>query len=126
MGFGIPAMDTADQRLFARVNALNEAIVAARPAAVIRKALDKIVRESSTHFNNEEEFLAQAGYPLLKGHAALHLQMRAELASVKEELGRTESRAIWTECGLLVKQLFVEHTLRETKIYRGLPYANSH
>ncbi len=126
MGFGIPAMDAADQRLFAQVNAFNEAIADGRQARVIRAVFKSIAREASIHFKSEERFFAQIGYPLLKGHAALHRQMCAELDYVKEELGRAESRATWIACGLLVRQLFVDHTLRETAIVRGLPHADPH
>ena len=50
--------------------------------------------------------------------------MTAELMNVKEELNRSEDRATWMECGLLVRQLFVDHTLRETTVYRNLPRAD--
>ena len=125
MGFGVPAIDAADRRLFALVNALNQATLDGSPAKTVQTALEKILRLASLHFHREENFFAQVGYPLLKGHAALHRQMRAELEHVKDELSRVESRKIWMEYGLLVKQLFVEHTLRETAIYRTLPQAKS-
>ena len=120
-GFGVAEMDAADRRLFAQVNTFNEAIVNGRHEQAIHYVFDKLMQDASLHFRHEEQFFSQVGYPLLKGHAALHRQMTAELRNVKEELRRTEDRATWMECGLLVRQLFVDHTLRETKVYRSLP-----
>ena len=125
MGMGVPAIDAADQRLFANVNAFNRAIVEGEPDEAVHDMFDKMVRESLSHFRYEEQFLSKVGYPLPDGHAALHRQISAELEYVKQDLNRTKSRRTWAECGLLVKQLFVEHTLREARIYRSLPRAGA-
>ena len=79
----------------------------------------QLQREAFGHFENEERVLSECAYPLQKGHGALHVEMRAELEHAMAIFRDVEARATWAECGLLVTQLFVEHTRQESMKYRN-------
>lgn len=118
-GFGIPELDAADRRINALVHELNQAIADGRDGAEIQRLMNQLLLDAFSHFEHEERVLSECAYPLPKGHAALHLQMRAELEHAMEELRNVQAHAMWAEYGLLVAQLFVEHMRQETMKYRN-------
>jgi len=119
IGCGIPELDASDQRLKALVHELNQAIADGRDGDDIQRLMDQLLLDAVSHFEHEERVLSECAYPLPKGHAALHLQMRAELEHAMEELRNVQARAMWAEYGLLVAQLFFEHMRHETMKYRN-------
>jgi hemerythrin-like metal-binding protein len=118
MGFGIPELDAADRKLSALVHELNQAIADGRDGVEIQRVMNLILLDAVCHFEHEERVLSECDYPLLKGHALLHLQMRAELEHAMDKFRDVEARAMWPEYGLLVAQIFVEHMRQEAIKYR--------
>jgi len=119
MGLGVPELDAADRRLNALVHLLNQAIADGRDGEEIQRLMHRLLLEAFSHFENEERVLSECAYPLQKGHAALHVQMRAELEHAMAVFRDVDARATWVECGLLVAQLFVEHMRQESMRYRN-------
>jgi hemerythrin-like metal-binding protein len=119
MGCGIPELDASDRRLNALVHDLNQANADGRDGAEIQRLMNQLLLDAVSHFEDEERVLSECAYPLPKGHAALHLQMRAELEHAMEDLRNVQARATWAEYGLLVAQLFFEHMRHETMKYRS-------
>ncbi|MBE0627087.1 MAG: hemerythrin domain-containing protein [Burkholderiales bacterium] len=117
-GFGIPELDLADRDMVAQAHVLNQVIAEGGDAAEIQRQANRFLREAVNHFKHEEQVLWECGYPLLKGHAALHAQMLAELEHAREALCSAERRAAWTEYGLLIKQLVSDHFRQEAMKYR--------
>jgi len=117
-GFGIPELDAADQGLIALAQVLNQAIADGRDAGEIRRLMNQLVLDAVSHFDLEERVLSERAYPTAKGHAALHLQIKAELDHVMEKLADVEAHPVWAEYGLLVTQLVVDHFQQETAKYR--------
>jgi len=125
MGLGIPELDAADRRLNALVHELNQAIADGRDGEEIQRLMHQLLLEALSHFENEERVLSECAYPLQKGHAALHVQMRAELEHAMAIFRDVEGRATWAECGFLVAQLFVEHMRQESTRYRNFLRSSS-
>lgn len=117
-GFGIPELDTADQRLMALAQGLNQAIADGCDGGEIQQLMHQLVLEAVSHFEFEERILLDCAYPVAKGHAALHLQIKAELLHAMEQLADVEARSTWTDYGLLVMQLVFEHLHQETAKFR--------
>jgi hemerythrin-like metal-binding protein len=117
-GFDIAELDAADRRLCALVHELNQSIADGCEGEELQRLTNQLLLEALSHFEHEERVLAQSAYPLPKGHAALHRQIRAELEHALAELGNAQSKATRVEYGLLVKQLFVEHMRQETMKYK--------
>jgi hemerythrin len=118
-GTGIPELDAEERRLSAQVHELNRAIADGRGADEIWQLMNRVLLDAVSHFEHEEQVFAKCAYPLLKGHAALHRQMTAELEHAMEVLRAVEARSMWGEYGLLVAQLFDEHMRQETMKYRN-------
>lgn len=118
LGFGIPELDAAERRLSALVQELNQAIADGREGNELQGLMSQLLRDARSHFEHEERVLVECAYPQPKGHAALHVQMRAELEHALAELRDAKAQAMRAEYGLLVKQLFVEHMRQEMSKYR--------
>ena len=117
-GFGIPELDAADQSLIALAQVLNQAIADGRDGREIQQLINQLVLDAVSHFEIEERVLSERAYPAAKGHAALHLQMKAELEHAMEQLAQVGTHAMRTEYGLLITQLVVDHFRQETMKYR--------
>jgi len=118
LGFGIPELDAADRRLGTMAQELNDAIDSGRDTEAIQHLMDRLLLEAIGHFEYEERVLTERAYPLPKGHAALHLQMRAELEHAMDVFHDMKAHATWAAYGHLVTQLIVEHFRQETISYR--------
>ena len=118
LGLGIPELDADDRRLIALVRELNEVIDSGRDATGMRRLMQRVLDAAIDHFEREERVLLQTSYPLRRGHAALHRQMKSELEYAMEQFERDEMRSAWPAFGLLVEQLFFEHLRQETASYR--------
>jgi hemerythrin-like metal-binding protein len=119
IGFGIPELDASELRLSALALELNQSIAEDADADAIQRVMNQILLEALSHFELEERVLSESAYPLPKGHAALHLQMRSELEHAMEKFRDVQARALWAEYGLLVAQLFVEHMRQEAIKYQA-------
>lgn len=117
-GFGIPELDAADQQLISLAQIVNQAIADGRDGREILRLMNQLVVEAGSHFETEERVLMNCAYPAVRGHAALHRQMKAELLHAMEQLADVEARATWAEYGLLVTQLVINHFLQETAKFR--------
>jgi hemerythrin len=119
MAFGIPELDGQHQHLVVLINALNEAIVSGATTDKLAGLMDAILADSRNHFSDEERILTDADYPHRKGHKLLHEILENELAHVKQDCDGAKGAKLWPEYGLLVRQLFFNHFLDETKKYRA-------
>jgi len=117
-GFGIPELDAADRQLIALAQVLNQAIADGLNRGEILRLINQLVLEAVRHFELEERVLSECSYPTAKGHAALHLQMKAEIEHATKELADAGAHAMWAEYGLLITQIIVDHFRQETMKYR--------
>jgi len=118
MAFGIPELDEQHKHLVVLINALNEAIVSGAVTDKLAGLMDAILEDSRAHFSDEERILTDDAYPHRKGHKLLHEILKNELDHVKQECDGTQNIKLWPEYGLLVRQLFLNHFLDETRKYR--------
>ena len=118
MGCDLPELDAEERRINALVHELNRAIADGRDGEEIQRVMNQLLLDALDHFEHEERVLSERAYPLQKGHAGLHRQIRAELEHAMEVLRDADARATWAACGLLVAQLFVEHMREETMKFR--------
>lgn len=71
-----PSLDAEHKQIIESINELYTAMNGADQAAATRRALDKLVQYTRTHFAHEEKILLEAAYPDLLAHKALHDNMR--------------------------------------------------
>lgn len=118
LAFGVPELDHEHRHLVDLVNKLNEAIASGATTEKLLGPMNVILVDSWNHFRHEETLLTDANYPFRKGHKLLHELLKAELEHVKQDCSRDQDTKSWPEYGLLVKQLFFDHFVNETKKYR--------
>ncbi len=114
----VPEMDEEHQQFIARVNELNRAILESEDKATVALAMERMLSDAASHFLHEEEMLAHCDYPELEAHAAKHTELVAQFDRVKQEFAAADISFVWAAKGLRIKQLLVEHLLREDMKYR--------
>ena len=118
LSVGVPEMDDEHRQFIARVNDLNSAILESEDKAAVARAMDIMLAEAARHFAHEEELLVRWKYPEAAAHAAKHAELAAQFERVMKEFADTDISFVWALKGLRVKQLLVEHLLKEDTGYR--------
>ena len=118
LSVGVAEMDDEHRRFIARVNEVNKAIVESEDKATVARMMDLMLTEAEHHFSHEEKLLAQWDYPETDAHIAAHAEIRAQFERVMKQFAQTDISFVWALKGLHVKQLLVEHLLKEDMKYR--------
>ena len=118
LSVGVPEMDEEHRQFIARVNELNRAVVESEDKAQVALAMDRMLEEATRHFSHEEELLARWKYPDTQGHTAKHAQLSAQFERARKDFNQTEISFVWALKALHLKQLLVEHLLKEDLKYR--------
>jgi hemerythrin len=118
LSVGVPEMDEEHRQFIARVNELNKAIIESEDKATVERLMDLMLMEAAHHFWHEQELLTRWGYPDAAAHLAKHAELTAQFERVMKEFAETEVSFVWAAKGLHLKQLLVEHLLKEDMKYR--------
>ena len=114
----VPEMDEEHRQFILRVNELNKAIVESEDKATVARAMDLMLAEAARHFKHEEQILVRCKYPEAAAHTAKHVALTAQFERVKKEFAQADISFVWAVKGLHLKQLLVEHLLKEDLKYR--------
>ncbi len=118
LSVGVPEIDQEHRQFVARVNELNRAIIECRDKAAVERLLDLMLMEASHHFWHEQRLLTEWKYPQCAAHAAKHAQLTAQFDRVMKEFEQADVSFTWALKGLHIKQLLVDHLLKEDMKYR--------
>lgn len=72
---GIHLIDTQHKNLFEAVNRLADSFKAGHAAEQARESLDFLLKYTVEHFQTEEKYMKDMGYPKLTSHMAEHAQL---------------------------------------------------
>ena len=125
LSVGVPEMDEEHRKFIARVNDLNRAIIESEDKATVKRAMDLMLMEAAHHFWHEQELLARWKYPETADHIAKHAGLTAQFERVMKEFADADISFVWALKGLRLKQLLVEHLLKEDMKYRDFLRAQS-
>jgi len=114
----VPEMDEEHRQFISRVNELNKAIVESEDKATVARAMDLMLTEAARHFKHEEQILVRWKYPETAAHIAKHVALTAQFERVMKEFAQADISFVWAAKGLHLKQLLVEHLLKEDLKYR--------
>lgn len=114
----VPEIDAEHKQFVARINELNHAIVEGRDKSTVERLLDLMLMEASHHFWHEQRLLAQWKYPQRAEHALKHAQLTTQFERIMKEFEQADVSFTWALKGLYIKQLLIEHLLREDMKYR--------
>jgi hemerythrin len=115
---GVPEMDQEHREFIARVNDLNRAIIESEDKETVKRTMNLMLSEAAHHFRHEQELLARWRYPETAEHTVKHAQLTAQFERVMKEFVDADISFVWAVKGLHVKQLLVEHLLKEDMKYR--------
>lgn len=118
LSVGVSDIDDEHRRFIARVNELNKAIVDCEGKPRIERLLDLMLMEATHHFWHEEQLLAEWKYPDRAVHAAKHAHLTSQLERVMKEFEQADVSFTWALKGLYIKQLLVDHLLKEDMKFR--------
>ena len=118
MSVDVPEIDEEHRQFVARVNDLNEAIVEGAGKPAIERLLDLMLMEAIHHFWHEQQLLAKWNYPDRAVHAAKHAHLTAQFERVMKEFEQADVSVTWALKGLYIKQLLVDHLLKEDMKFR--------
>ena len=115
---GVPEIDEEHRKFISRVNDLNKTIIGGGDKATVERMMDLMLKEATHHFWHEQELLARWKYPDTAAHTATHAQLTTQFARVMKEIEESDISFVWALKGLRLKQLLVEHLLKEDMKYR--------
>jgi hemerythrin-like metal-binding protein len=118
LSVGVPEMDDEHRQFISRVNELNKAIIESEDKATVERMMDLMLMEAAHHFGHEQELLARWKYPETAAHSARHAELTAQFERVMKQFAETDISFVWALKGLHVKQLLIEHLLKEDMKYR--------
>lgn len=76
---GVPTFDRQHQKLFELINQLHEAMAKGKARDQMAPIVDALSNYTKTHFREEEEALARAGYTKLPSHKLMHREFEAKV-----------------------------------------------
>ena len=78
-------LDEQHKKLFAMIQALNEAMGAGRGKQELSKIFANLMDYCVTHFTNEERILKTQGYPEYEAHHQIHEKMMSKARSLQND-----------------------------------------
>lgn len=118
LAVGVPEMDDEHRRFISRVNEVNKAILDAEDKATVERLMELMLMEAAQHFLHEEQLMQQWHYPLAQTHVEQHAKLGAKFNQMMQEFQKSDLSYVWALKGLRIKQLLVEHLLREDMKYK--------
>ena len=118
LNVGVAEIDEEHRQFVARVNELNKAIVECEDKPTVKWLLQVMLTEAKHHFWHEQRLLALWKYPDRAVHVAKHVLLTAKLNSVMQEFEQADVSFTWALKGLYLKQLLVDHLMKEDMKYR--------
>jgi hemerythrin len=114
----VPELDREHRQFILRVNALNRAMIDCCDKATIKRLMQSMLTEAAQHFWHEEQLLIEWKYPDIAVHAHKHAQLTAQLNQAMKQFEEADVSYVWAVKGLHIKQLLVDHLLKEDMKYR--------
>lgn len=108
-------MDEQHQMLFQYVNEFYEASENGKPHGELIIIFDKIIEYTHYHFQDEETIMAEANFPNLETHKAVHAQLVERVMDYKNRL-QTEN-GVATEIKFFLKNWLTMHIAINDKEY---------
>jgi hemerythrin len=118
LSVGVAEMDDEHRQFISRVNELNKAILESEDKATVERMMDLMLMEAAHHFWHEQALLTRWKYPDTAAHVVKHAELTLQFERVMKEFAESDVSFVWALKGLHVKQLLVEHLLKEDMKYR--------
>ncbi len=124
---GVPEIDEEHQQLVANMNSLGHAIKNGELTAV-GQTLAFLEEYARFHFDNEENAMQAAGYPMLDSHIKEHRSFSARLANLKRDItsGLHDSRYLAFQVQLFLIDWLANHIVRTDRHLANFLHYRAH
>ena len=119
MSVGIPEVDADHRHFVDLVNEFNQSIVDRMDLSEIKERLQLILTDAKKHFAHEEELFRQWRYPDYEDHAIQHALILRALHDISDASTAYNLYSEWIEAGMQIKDVLIEHILKEDMKYAG-------
>lgn len=117
MSVGIPEIDEDHKRFISLIDELNLSITQRMKATEIKKRLQHVIEDANQHFEQEEKFFRERGYPNAEGHTRSHNNVKNTLKKIQDSFIPYGLEAEWLDAALVIKQILISHILTEDMQY---------
>lgn len=87
---GIQIVDDQHRQIFQTINQLFDLLQADAPLPQIRDNLDFLIAYAVNHFQTEESFMTESGYPSLSEHIEEHRNLIARIHAIRARFATPE------------------------------------
>jgi len=117
---GIKAIDRDHKALFEEIKNLTVVLLQHESAAHVEQAIDCLEAYVREHFEREENFMIQAGYPKTEAHIRTHRAMQGKVRCLREIHRSGEGEINPVKLATFLSEWLSEHILKTDMDY--LPY----
>jgi len=110
---GCRELDNQHKQILGIVNDLYSALQSGREGEEIKGFLDRLVRYTRNHFEREEKWMKERGYPELDGHRTIHKRMTQQTADLRKRFDAVSGQ----ELLVFLKQWWLNHICQVDKQY---------
>jgi hemerythrin-like metal-binding protein len=108
-----PVLDSEHKQIIEYINELYTAMNGPTDSSAKKRVVENLVQYTITHFDHEENFMKEAGYPDLIAHKALHDNMRRRTIGLRTHLTAVTARDVL----VFLKDWWLDHIQAEDKKY---------
>lgn len=119
MSVGVEDLDNDHRVLIDLINQLATADHRRDPI-IVEAVLDELVDYTVFHFDKEEVYMEQAGYPDLAAHRQVHAELTRQVLRIREKVLGRDRPSLGDEVLNFLSRWLREHILRTDALYR--PY----
>lgn len=113
---GIEEIDWEHRRLVNIANRLLDAIDRGKGELAVQPVSRDLMRHAEEHFEHEEKYMRDMGYPDLKVHAEEHVRMRTSAEQFAGAL-LSDNPPGAKELSVLISRWLLDHILKVDKLY---------
>ncbi len=113
---GVDALDGQHRRLFEMTERLHQAMDSGAAKPLLTELLNSLIEHAETHFDDEEQLMADAGFPGLERHRRRHKRLLAKARDFANRLAHGEIDLDESFVAFL-KDWIVDHLLTEDHRY---------
>jgi len=124
MLLGIPSIDAQHKQLVEMLNELYAGFKAGTAKNLMGPVLDRLVQYTATHFQHEEAFFEQTGYPEAKHHKLEHANLVKKALEVQSKYNSDHNSVLTQDVMAFLRNWLVDHILGSDKRY--VPHLKSH
>lgn len=120
---GVGSIDADHKKLVGMVNELFDGVKDGKGVGAVGQILDGLIAYTVEHFDREERYFAQTGYPDTAAHKAQHEDLKKQVLEIQAKF-RAGNSAVTMETMSFLKDWLINHIQGSDKKYGS--HLNSH